>query len=199
MNLKSAIETLLFVHGEPMEEEKIAKILKEKKDAVAAALNELREDYRGRGFALLKKDNEWQLATNPEHAPFIEALVKNEFSEELSRAALETIAIVAYRGPLTRAQIEFVRGVNSSFTLRNLLMRGLVERINNPKDSRSYLYRVSFDFLKHFGLTRIEELPEFEMFRAEKIEVLDGGAASDASQSDSSATRGEESEKEVSQ
>lgn len=169
MNLKSALEALFFAHGEPMPLKKISAILDKKEDEISSLLGELRNDYRDRGLTLMEKNGEWQLGTNPEFAPYIEKLVKSEFSEELSRAGLETIAIVAYRGPLTRAQIEFIRGVNSSFTLRNLLLRGLVERMENPKDARSYLYRVSFEFLKYLGLGNIEELPRFAEFKKEII------------------------------
>ncbi|QQG45301.1 MAG: SMC-Scp complex subunit ScpB [Candidatus Sungiibacteriota bacterium] len=172
-NLKSIIETLLFIYGEPLALEKLIKIAKNKKEAVLEALSGLKKDYEGRGLTLLEKDNTYQLGSNPANAKYVEDLVKSEFTEELSRAALETVSIVAYKGPLTRAQIEYVRGVNSSFTLRNLLMRGLVERIENPKDARSFLYRVSFDFLKHLGLTKIGDLPQYEEFRKEKIEVLE--------------------------
>ena len=86
---------------------------------------------------------------------------------------METIAIIAYKGPLTRLDIEYVRGVNSSFIIRNLLMRGLVERVENPKDARSYLYKVSFDFLKHLGVTGIEDLPQYQEFKKSRIEVLE--------------------------
>jgi len=92
----------------------------------------------------------------------VHKLVKNDLEEDLSRATLEVLAVVAYRGPISRAQIEEVRGVNCSFTLRNLLMRGLVERVENPNDSRSYLYKISFDFLKHLGLGNVKELPNYE-------------------------------------
>ena len=169
--MSSQIETILFVHGEPITAEKIARTVKKKKEEVLMVLKELEHDYEGRGLALLKKGEEYQLASNPENSEIVEAIAKEEFTEELSRAAVETLAIVAYKGPLTRVDIEFVRGVNSSFTLRNLLMRGLVERIDNPKDARSYLYRISFDFLKHFGLKSIEELPQFQEFKAAKIEL----------------------------
>lgn len=169
--LKSIIETILFVHGEPMNVEKIAKITKEKKEDVHEALKSLEKDYAGRGLSLLKKGDEYELASNPAHTDIVSEMAKSEFSEELSRAAVETLAIIAYKGPLTRVDIEFVRGVNSSFTVRNLLMRGLVERIENPKDARSYIYRISFDFLKHFGLTSIEELPQFKEFKEAKIEL----------------------------
>ena len=172
-NLKSAIESVLFVYGEPMSAEKLAKICHVSKSEIQAALEALRGEYKGRGIVILEKDGQFQLGTNPQNADIIKELTKSEFSEELTKAGLETLTIVAYKGPLTRAQIEFVRGVNSSFTLRNLLLRGLVERIDNPKDLRSYLYRISFDFLKHFGFIKIEELPGYEEFKKEKIEILE--------------------------
>lgn len=171
MELKHIIESILFVNGEPMSIERICKLIKEKKGAVESALQELRGDYAERGIVLLEKNGEWQLGTNPENKEWIDKFVKSEFTEDLTRAALETLAIIAYKGPLTRAEVEYIRGVNSSFTLRNLLMRGLVSRRENPKDARSYLYEVSFDFLKHFGLTRPEELPQFEELRQKEIEM----------------------------
>ncbi len=172
-NLKSIIETILFVYGEPMTLEKIIKITKTKKEATLEALNELKKDGENRGLVILTKDDRYQLGSNPANTKYIEDLVKNELNEELSRAAVETIAIIAYKGPLTRVEIEYLRGVNSSFTIRNLLMRGLIERIENPKDARSYLYRVSFEFFKHLGITKMEDLPQYEEFRKNKIEVLE--------------------------
>lgn len=174
MNLKAIIETILFVHGEPIGIEKLSVISKSSEKEVEAALGEFRDDYKERGLVLLEKDGEYQLGSNPANASYIADLVKSEFSEELSRAGLETIAIVAYKGPLTRAEIEYVRGVNSSFTLRNLLIRGLVERIENPKDARSYLYKISFDFLKHMGVTSPVDLPGYAEFKQQKIEIFDG-------------------------
>jgi len=75
---------------------------------------------------------------------------------------LEVLSIVAYRGPISRMDVEAIRGVNCSFTLRSLLMRGLLERIDNPADNRSYLYKISFDFLKKMGVESVEKLPDFE-------------------------------------
>ena len=172
MNLKSIIETILFVHGEPILVSALAKFAAASEEEVLATLRVLQNESE-RGIIVLEKDGQFQLGSRPENAQYVETLMKSEFSEELSRAALETITIIAYKGPLTRIQIEFIRGVNSSFTLRNLAMRGLVERAENPKDARAPLYRVSFDFLKHFGLTKIEELPEFETLHKEKIEILE--------------------------
>jgi segregation and condensation protein B len=88
--------------------------------------------------------------------------MNKEIGEALSPAVSEVLAVVAYRGPLTRAQIEYIRGVNCCFTLRNLAMRGLVERKENPDDSRSYLYEISFDFLNSLGIKKVQELPEYE-------------------------------------
>lgn len=171
MELESIVEAILFVYAEPLSVEKLVKITKRNKADVEQALKALEGLYKGRGLTLLKKDGMHQLGSSSEHAKYIEDLVKGEFSEELSRAGVETLAVIAYKGPITRVDIEFLRGVNSSFTIRNLLMRGLVERVDNPKDARSYLYRISFDFLKHFGLSAIEELPQFAEFKNSKIDL----------------------------
>ena len=82
--------------------------------------------------------------------------------ESLSKAALEVLAVIAYRGPIARAEIEAVRGVNCSVTVRNLLMRGLIDRYENADDSRGYLYSVSFPFLRELGLSSVAELPDYE-------------------------------------
>jgi len=174
MNLKSILESILFAYGEPITKDRLVKLTKADKEKIEAALRELKEEWKGRGIVLLEKDDEFQLGSNPENSKYVEELMKEEFTTELSRAALETIAIVAYKGPLTRAKIEYIRGVNSSFTLRNLLMRGLVERTENPNDARSYLYKVSFDFLKYLGLTNISDLPSYNEFQKEKIEIGEG-------------------------
>jgi len=171
MELKHIIESLLFVSGEPISFGRLSKLAGAKKDAVEGALRELREDYKSRGIVILEKNGELQFGTNPENKEWVENFVKSEFADDLTRAGLETLSIIAYKGPLTRAGIEYIRGVNSQFTVRNLLMRGLVSRKENPKDARSYLYELSFDFLKYFGITRPEELPQFEELRKKEIDM----------------------------
>ena len=170
-SLTSIIESILFVHGEPMGVEKMSAITKRSSKEIVPALAELKKEYEERGFILIEYNGQWQIGSHPDNASYIEELAKSEFSEELSKAALETLAVIAYKGPITRPDIEYIRGVNCSFTLRNLLMRGVIEREENPKDARSYLYTVSMDFLKHLGLTKLEELPRFWEFRKENIEV----------------------------
>lgn len=154
---------------------KLAKITNTHKAEVENAIMVLSGDYSAnkRGFSLIKKDDQVQLATNPENAEYVSQLVKGELRGSLSQAALEVVSIIAYRGPLTRAEIEAIRGVNSTYTLRNLLMRALVERIENPKDARGYLYQISFDFLKALGLQKVADLPDFEnLSKDERAELI---------------------------
>lgn len=174
-NLSALFEAMLFSHGDPISAKKLAVAALVSEAEAKGALAELSRELEDRGIVLIEKDGEWQLGTNPKFAAEIETLMKREFSEELSRAALEVLAIIAYKGPITRVEIEYVRGVNSSFSIRNLLLRGLVERNEHPHDARTWLYRVSFDFLKYLGLTRIEDLPQFSELHKSRIEILEEG------------------------
>ena len=169
MNLKSAIESILFIQGEPMAVSKIMKAANASKKEVVDALAELAGEYRERGIVLIENQGEWQFATHPANKAIVEKFITSGLSEELTKAGLEVLAIIAYKGPISRASIEYVRGVNSSFTVRNLLIRGLIGREENPKDKRSFLYRISTDFLKHLGITNITELPQFTEFKASNI------------------------------
>lgn len=172
--LRSTIESLLFVSGEPMKLARIAKICEVSKDDVATEIEALNNDYKNseRGLAVIKKDDLVQLATSASNAQFVSQLVSGELGSELSRSALEVISIIAYRGPITRSQIELIRGVNCSYVLRSLLVKGLVER-KETADIRGYLYEISFDFLKSLGITGVQELPEWEsLSKNEKMEEL---------------------------
>lgn len=169
-HLKSAIESILFIQGEPLAVSRLVKITSAKKADVESALRELAGECRERGIVLVENGDEWQFATNPANKVVVEKLVTSELAEELSRASLEVLSIVAYKGPASRARIEYVRGVDSSFSLRNLLLRGLVERDENPADRRSYLYRISTQFLKHLGIRQPEDLPDYSSFHRAEIE-----------------------------
>lgn len=161
--LKSIIESLLFASGEPVKIVKIAKIAGAAEDEIKNAVVSLNEDYaKDRGLIVVRIKDTIQLATNPENALFVSELVKSEIQENLSQAALEVLSIVAYRGPISRAEIEAIRGVNCTFTLRALLIRGLLDRTENIKDNRSYLYNISLDFLKKLGMDSVEKLPDWE-------------------------------------
>ena len=161
--LKSIIESILFLSEEPVKISKLAKIIGAKAPEVENALMVLGSDYsNGRGLVIIRKEDFVQIATNPDNASYLDDLIKSEIQENLSKAALEVLSVVAYRGPIVRADVEAIRGVNCSFTLRSLMMRGLLERVENPKDNRSYLYKISFEFLKKMGVQSIKGLPDYE-------------------------------------
>ena len=171
-NLTNIIEAILFIHGESLSISRLAKLAKKSESEVSEALEELGKKLGDRGLRLIKKENEVMLSTAPETSSFVEELVKEEFSGKLTRATLETLAIVAYHGPLSRPDIDFIRGVNSSFTLRNLLVSGLVEREINLKDKRTFMYSPSMKFLQYLGISRLDNLPEYTEFRNTLAEFL---------------------------
>jgi len=164
VNLKSVVESILFSIGEPISIERLAKTVGKDRDSIKNIVQELEKDYEteNRGLRILIKNEEIQLTSTPENSLYIEKLIKDELQEELTPASLETLAIVAYKGPLSRVEIEEIRGVNSSFILRNLLIRGLVERKGHPEDTRAYIYEISFNFLRKLGLKSVEELPDYK-------------------------------------
>lgn len=110
-------------------------------------------------------NNQIQLATKPDFQKLGEKIIKEEIKENLTPATLETLSIVAYNGPIARSTIDYLRGVNSGYILRNLLVRGLIERYPDPQRPYVFLYNVSFDFLKHLGLAKQEELPEYQKYK----------------------------------
>ena len=165
MNLESKIEAILFFKNEPVSVAELGKRLGEKPDVVKGALAALENSCRSRGVVIVSNDEFVSLGTHPEASQLIENLQKEELSRELSYASLETLAIVLYKGPISRREIDYVRGVNSSFTLRTLLIRGLIERAG-PSTSlgagKSYSYKASLKLLEHLGITRLQDLPEYE-------------------------------------
>lgn len=164
-NLKSRLESLLFVSGKPVGYKKLAGILKiEKTQEVADLLNELNAEYQSnqRGFRIVFKSDSAQLASAPENADSVQKLVTSELQDELSKAALETLAIIAYRGPISRSEIEMIRGVNCIYILRSLLIRGLITKKSSQEDLRLSVYEASMDLLKHLGLSSVKDMPNYE-------------------------------------
>ena len=163
MNIESILESILFISGEPMSFKKLEKIIEKNKDEVITGAETLAKKYSesNGGLKIIIKDNKIQMVTAGENSQFVEKFFKADIEGDLSRAALEVLSVVAYRGPIARTAIEEIRGVNCSFTLRHLMIRDLVERISNPNDSRAYLYKISFDFLKKLGIEKVEDLPKF--------------------------------------
>ena len=164
-NLEQKIEAILFFKGEPVSRKKLSEILRADQTEINEGIEKLKENLQNRGVVLLEKDNELMLGTAPELSKLIEDLQKEELNKELSKASLETLSIVLYKNGATRAEIDYIRGVNSSFTLRALSVRGLVEKTADEKDNRRYIYKPSFDLLSFMGVKSIEELPEFQNVR----------------------------------
>jgi len=160
---RSIIESLLFVYGEPLPIRRIGKILELGEGIVREHIKELKEDYEKgeRGLRLIELDDKIQLVTAPENFLHVDKLIQSGLREDLTSASLETLAIIAYRGPISRAGLEHIRGVDSSFIIRRLLVKGLIDREEHPHDHRIHLYKITFNFLKNLGLNKIEDLPQF--------------------------------------
>ena len=171
-SLEQVIEALFFAYGEPLKVKKLAAVTQRSVNEVTAALHNLKGALSQRGLRLIDHNGEWQLVTAPELAGHIEKLVKSELREEITPASLEVLAIIAYRGGAVRAVIESIRGVNSSYALRNLMLRGLVEKETSDKHLTSY--RPTLTALRKLGLQKIEDLPKFGEFQQElgRVEEL---------------------------
>jgi len=167
MTLDQKIEAILFFKAESISVGKLAQMLGVGEDEIKQGLGVLEEKLSERGINLLYKEDKVMLCTTPQMGELIETLIKEELSKDLGKAGLETLSIVLYRGPITRSKIDYIRGVSSTFILRNLLVRGLVERIPNPDDQRSLLYKPTFELLSYLGLSKIEELPEYDEVKSE--------------------------------
>ena len=161
INLENKIEAILFWKGEPMSRKKLAEILKVGQTELNEGIEKLKENLSGRGIVLIEKENDLMLGTMPELSKLIEDLQKVELNKDLSKASLETLSIILYKNGANRAEIDYIRGVNSSFTLRALSIRGLVEKTTDPKDSRRYIYKPSFELLSFMGVKSVEELPDY--------------------------------------
>ncbi len=160
-NLENKIEAILFFKGESVTRKRLAEILKASQTELNEAIEALKEKLSTRGIVMLERENEITLGTAPEHTKLIEELQKDELNRELSKASLETLSIILYKGSASRADIDYIRGVNSNFILRALSVRGLVERVLDPEDARRYIYKPTFDLMQYMGIKSVEELPEW--------------------------------------
>jgi segregation and condensation protein B len=161
MNLESKIEGILFWKGESMSRKRLSEILKVEEVVINESLEKLKENLKERGMVLMENGQDVMFGTAPELASLIENLQKEELNKELSKASLETLSVILYKNGVSRAEIDYIRGVNSSFTLRALSVRGLIEKTADPKDNRRYIYRPSFELLSFMGIKSIEELPDY--------------------------------------
>ena len=171
--LTAKIGALLFAAAEPVTVEKLAKFLKLEESICFELLEELKKKYleANLGVDVLIDQKKAALAADKFQSETIAKFIGREIREEISPSALEVLSIVAYRGPVSRLAIDEIRGVNSGAILRSLAIRGLVERKENPDDSRSFLYQTSFDFLKNLGLDSVAALPDYQRLSQKEIFV----------------------------
>lgn len=168
----AALEALLFASGEPMPKKQLAKFLGIKDGELSLALEALREALIGRGITLVETGSEVELRTAPEAAELVKKLREQQLSRDLGRASLETLAVVAYHDGVTRGEVDWVRGVNSSASLRTLLIRGLVEGREDERDRRRVRYFVTTEALAHLGVATMESLPRYEELRGATEKVI---------------------------
>lgn len=171
MTNSQKIEALLFYKNEPVEIKWLANVLKLDDEKISEALAELRNSLEGRGVVLVNNGEEVSLGTHKDASDIIESIIKNEIDRQLSKAALETLSIVLYKGPISRSEIDYTRGVNSQFILRNLLIRGLVEKVQNESDLRSVHYKPSIALLSHLGIRNVDELPNYLSVREDLAKI----------------------------
>lgn len=184
------IEAYLFWKGEPVTISEISKALgldkKDVQDGVELLMSSV--DKHERGIVIVRYDDVVTLGTHPDVGDTIARITKEELQKELGKSSLETLAIILYQGPVKRSDIDYVRGVNSQFILRNLLLRGLIDRTPDPKDERTFVYSPSLDLLTYLGVTEVKNLPDFETviktlasFNAEQVDQSSKDKGEDSS------------------
>lgn len=170
--ISALLEALLFVADGPVEVSQLAKTLAVESEVIYSGVQKLDQEYvrAGRGLRVQEYNGKFQLVTRPTFAPLIETFLNLDLTTRLSAPALETLAIVAYRQPVTRAQIEAVRGVDCSAILRSLVQRSLIQENGRLEGAgRPILYSVTENFMHHFGLTGLNELPTLETTEADTL------------------------------
>ena len=172
--LRAALEAILLVVDEPVDEVTLAQVVERPRGEVLATLKELAAEYTEtrRGFDLREVAGGWRFYTRPECAALVEQFVRDGQQARLTQAALETLAVVAYRQPVSRARVSAVRGVNVDGVMRTLVTRGLVEEAGAEPDTGAILYRTSGYFRERLGLRSLDELPEIAPFLPE-VESLE--------------------------
>ncbi len=173
-DLRAALEAILLVVDEPVAEVLLAQILEVPTERIAVALTGLSHEYtsQGRGFDLRRAAGGWRLYTRPAYAPYVERFVLDGQQTRLTQAALETLAVVAYKQPVTRSRISAIRGVNCDGVIRTLLTRGLIEERGIEPENGAHLYGTTTLFLEKLGLDSTEELPPLAPFLPNDLEAL---------------------------
>jgi segregation and condensation protein B len=173
--LRASLEAILLVADEPVPVVVLAQVLERPRNEVTAELQSLATEYKtdGRGFDLREIAGGWRFYTREDCAPLVERFVSDGQEVRLTQAALETLAVVAYRQPVSRARVSAVRGVNCDSVMRTLVLRGLVEETGTDAETGAILYRTTGYFLERLGLASLEDLPDLAPFLPEDIEDIE--------------------------
>lgn len=174
--LEAKIESILFISAKPLSIKKLADFLDAKPKEVEAAVEKLalRLNAASSGVRLVRSGQDVQLMTSPDYTKLVRDFVKDEITGELTKPQLETLTVIAYREPITKPELEQIRGVNCGLIIRNLLMRGLIE-FEESKEKMGSVYRVTHDFLRFLGISSVKELPDYERLHANQsvVQALD--------------------------
>lgn len=169
----AALEAVLFAAGGPLSKKRLAALLSMSDADISAALLQLSEHLTGHGLALVVSEEDAELRTAPEVSAVIKAFRESETSRDLGKASLETLAVIAYRGGATRSEVDWVRGVNSTTSVRTLLLRGLIEGKEDGTDKRRMRYVLTTEALAHLGLRSLTELPRAEELGAQAESLVE--------------------------
>jgi segregation and condensation protein B len=161
MTLDSKIEAVLFFKGEPIDTDWLVKTLEVSKEEIEDSLKVLEEKLSSRGLTLIFEGDTVLMGTSPDASSLIEKITKEELVKDLGKASLETLSIVLYKKTVAKRDIDYIRGVNSAFILRNLMIRGLVERVE-VKGERGFSYKPTTELMAFLGISKLEDLPEYE-------------------------------------
>lgn len=184
MKTSALIEALLFSRAEPWTTPELVKALGVTRDEVVSAVLELEGTLHDRGIHVLRADDSVTLGTHPEAHSVLEKIYKEELSKGLSKASVETLSIIMYGEEVTRGKIDYIRGVNSGFILRSLLVRGLVERRPYPRDRKRFMYTPTVALLASLGAERVEALPEYEKTHSELVKAAYGAEMAEETNED---------------
>lgn len=168
--MKNKVEALLFVSDRPLKPKRIGQVLGISAEDALMFINELAEQYdqEKRGFRILTVGEKYQLVSAPDYADSVKKFLNADLTAELTKPSIETLAIIGYRGPVSKAELEMIRGVNCSLILRNLLMRGLIEAKDDSKTMQTY-FTMSTEFLRHLGILSVTDLPHFEKLSSDEL------------------------------
>lgn len=175
LNILSEIEALILVANRSLSVRELSTNLNEKPETIVKYLQTLSDEYEANnsGFSLIKSGTNYQLVSSGKHAELLKKFLKIDNTAELSPASLEALTVIAYRGPVSKLELERIRGVNCSLIIRNLLLRGLIEE-NFSKEKNENYYQVTLDFIRYLNMNSVEDLPDYEKLHhlAELNEII---------------------------